>query len=66
MLTSRSVAGFSVTSSPSMKICPSLAISSPAIRRKVVVFPHPDGPNRVTSVPRWMSKVTLLTAVTGP
>ena len=51
MLTFRSVAGRRVTSRPPMRTSPSLASSSPAMRRRVVVFPQPDGPSRVTSVP---------------
>ena len=49
MLTSRSAAERRVTSAPPIRIWPSLAISSPAIRRSVVVLPQPDGPSSVTS-----------------
>ena len=66
MLTSRSAAERRVTSSPPMRIGPSLAISSPAIRRNVVVLPQPDGPSSVTSVPGSMVKDTSSTAVTAP
>ena len=38
-----------VTSLSPIKICPSVTISSPAIKRSVVVLPHPDGPSKVTS-----------------
>ena len=44
MLTFRSVAGRRVTSRPPIRTSPSLASSRPAMRRRVVVFPQPDGP----------------------
>ena len=66
MLTSRSAAERLVTSRPPMRICPLLAISSPAIMRNVVVLPQPDGPSRVTSLPGSMVNDTLSTAVTSP
>src|SRR5688572_9559813 len=49
-----------------MRIWPPVAISSPAIRRKVDVFPHPDGPSSVTSWPGSMVNDTASTAVTCP
>ena len=66
MLTSRSAAERFVTSRPPIRIWPSLAISSPAIMRKVVVLPQPEGPSRVTSWPGSMVKETSSTAVTLP
>ncbi len=66
MLTSRSDADRFVTSRPPMMIWPDVAISSPAIRRSVVVLPQPDGPSSVTSVPGSMVNDTSLTAVTPP
>ena len=66
MDTSRSVADSRVTSSPPMKMEPELAISRPAIRRSVVVLPHPEGPSRVTRVPASMVKLMSATATTGP
>jgi hypothetical protein len=66
MLTSRSVAGTRVTSSPPMKICPLVVISRPAISLSVVVFPQPDGPSRVTRVPAATVKETSRTATTEP
>ena len=41
----------SVASSPSNKITPSSATSSPAIIRSSVVFPLPDGPSNATISP---------------
>jgi hypothetical protein len=49
-----------------MKIWPSLAISRPAIIRRVVVLPQPDGPSSVTNLPASMENDTLSTAVTSP
>ena len=53
MLTSRR-AGAEVTSRPPIVILPELTISSPAMRRSVVVLPQPDGPRSVHSVPASM------------
>ena len=50
MATSRAVAGRPVTSCSPIMIRPAVGSSSPAIMRKVVVLPQPEGPNRVT---RW-------------
>src|SRR5262245_14760515 len=66
MLTSRSAAESRVTSRPPIRIWPSLAISSPAISRNVVVLPQPEGPSSVTSVPGWIVNDTAFTAVTWP
>ena len=66
MLTSRSAAERFVTSRPPIRIWPSLAISRPAIMRRVVVLPQPEGPSRVTSLPGSMVKDTSSTAVTLP
>ena len=66
MLTSRSAAERLVTSRPPIKIWPALAISSPAIMRRVVVLPQPEGPSRVTSLPGSIVNDTSSTAVTSP
>jgi hypothetical protein len=66
MLTFRSVAGRRVTSRPPIRTSPSLASSSPAMRRRVVVLPQPEGPSSVTSVARSMVNDTLFTATTSP
>ena len=66
MLTSRSAAESCVTSRPPIRIWPSLAISRPAIMRRVVVLPQPEGPSSVTSVPGSMVNETSSTAVTLP
>jgi hypothetical protein len=66
METSRSAAERRVTSRPPIRIWPSLAISSPAMRRNVVVLPQPEGPSRVTSLPGSIVNETVSTAVTVP
>ena len=66
MLTFRSVAGRRVTSRPPIRTSPSLASSSPAMRRSVVVLPQPEGPSRVTSVARSIVNDTWFTATTSP
>ena len=66
MVTSRSAADRCVTSLPSIKIFPSLASSSPAIMRKVVVLPQPEGPSSVVSDPASQRNETSSTAVTAP
>src|SRR5690242_4528506 len=46
---SRALASNSVR--PSTAMTPSSGVSSPAMQRKVVVLPQPDGPSRVKNVP---------------
>ena len=55
-----------VTSSPSIKICPDVGFSKPATKRNTVVLPQPDGPNKVTIVPRLMVKSKLSMTVDLP
>ena len=66
MLTSRSVAESRVTSTSPIRMVPELAISSPAMRRRVVVLPQPEGPSNVTSVPGAISNFRSRTATTSP
>ena len=66
MLTLRSVAPSAVTSSSPIRMRPDVTVSSPAIRRSVVVLPQPDGPSKVTRLPAATMKLTSRTAVTGP
>src|SRR5208282_1354367 len=54
------------SSTPSISIVPSLGGMKPAIMRKVVVFPQPDGPRSETSSPASNAKSTLDTAATSP
>ena len=74
MLTSRSEAASRVTSLPPISTRPLVAESRPAIMRNVVVFPQPEGPSRVTSVPAstiektvrpWLWGALIMLAITG-
>src|SRR5438552_2181054 len=63
---SRCEARLKVTSSPSSMICPDDGSSSPAIMRKVVVLPQPDGPSSTKKSPSAMVKEDSRTAVKSP
>ena len=52
--------------SPPMRIAPELGRSRPAIARKVVVLPQPEGPSRVSCSPARTRKLMPFTAGTGP
>ena len=47
-------------------ICPEVGSSKPATILKVVVLPHPDGPNKAKNEPAGMVKVKLSTALKSP
>ena len=66
MLTSRWVAPSVVTSRPAITMRPSLGSSSPAIMRKVVVLPQPEGPSSVTRLPDSTVKLMPATAAVVP
>src|SRR6266536_6618997 len=66
MATSRERGGRSVTSAPSIAIEPVLASSSPAIMRRSVDLPQPDGPTRTRNSPLPISSETSSTATTSP
>ncbi len=55
-----------VTSSPSSSTVPSLGSSKPAIMRRVVVLPQPEGPSIVKNSPRGISRSICLTAAKSP
>src|SRR3970040_1579194 len=44
----------------------SVGVYKLAIIRRTVVFPHPEGPRRVTRLPSLTSRDTPSTATTGP
>src|SRR6201995_5631406 len=58
----RSRGGTSRTGSPLSRMSPSDGSSRPAIMRRIVDFPHPDGPSRTMNSPSWTSRLTLFTA----
>ena len=57
--------GDETTRSPT-RISPSVGSTKPAISRKVVVLPQPDGPSRHTSVPCSIVIEMLSTTALGP
>src|SRR5689334_16619895 len=63
---SRSAARFRVTSSPPSWISPPVGSSSPAIIRRVVVLPQPEGPSMTKNSPSSTVKVEPLTATKSP
>src|SRR5262252_8870548 len=62
----RSRGSRSLTMRPSMRISPEVGSSKPAIMRRVVVLPHPDGPTNTTNSPSSITKFRFLTASTAP
>src|SRR3546814_1380133 len=57
MPTLRFAIGWPVTSAPSNSTRPPASgSSSPAMMRKVVVLPQPDGPRKTTVSPAWMAR----------
>ena len=50
---------------PFTSISPEVGRSSPAMERRVVVLPQPDGPSRVKNMPLGTSKQTSCAAFTG-
>ena len=63
---SRSRARRKVTSSPSSRMRPEVGSSSPAIMRKVVVLPQPDGPSSTKNSPFPTVRFERFTAVKSP
>src|SRR5271156_5262735 len=60
---SRADARLKLTSSSPRKICPEVGSSRPAIMRKVVVLPQPEGPSRQKNSPLPTVNVEPFTAV---
>src|ERR1700730_18780864 len=50
---------------PATSISPEVGRSRPAIERKVVVLPQPDGPSKVNSLPSGTSNETFCAAFTA-
>src|SRR5512139_202389 len=53
----RLAGGTSDTSSPSMRIWPEVRSSSPAMRRRRVDLPQPEGPTKTMNSPRAISRL---------
>src|SRR5438034_1957150 len=64
--TLRWLGGRLVMSLPSTVIVPPVGRSKPAIIRRVVVLPQPDGPRKDTNSPRATSRLKSSTAATPP
>src|ERR1700680_2525797 len=62
----RLAGGTSTTLRPSIRICPPVTSSRPAIRRSNVVLPQPDGPTNTTKAPFSISRLASLMMLTGP
>src|SRR6056297_972530 len=58
--------GTTLTRLPPIRISPSVGSSSPAIIRRLVVLPQPDGPSSVTNAPSAISSEDWCTAVKLP
>src|SRR5258708_34433257 len=56
----------SLTTLPPIRISPAVGVSRPAIIRKSVVFPEPEGPRKTRNSPSRVSRLTLLTAPRSP
>ncbi len=63
---SRSIGGRSFTTRSPIRISPELISSSPAIMRKVVVLPQPDGPTNTMNSLSRACRLTSFTAWTLP
>src|SRR5215510_12808860 len=66
MATLRFTGSMKFTSRPPITISPESASSSPATARRIVLFPHPDGPSRTRNSPSAIRSETSLTASTLP
>src|SRR5215204_4268602 len=65
MAISRWRGGRSLTTWSPIKTLPSVMSSRPAIIRRAVDFPQPEGPTKTTNSPSGISKFILLTATTS-
>src|SRR5215217_7415684 len=65
MAISRWRGGRSLTTWSPIKTLPPVMSSRPAIIRRAVDFPHPDGPTKTTNSPSGISKLILSTATTS-
>src|SRR6202035_3214253 len=55
-----------VTTLPPIRTSPRVGSSSPAIMRRRVVFPEPEGPRKTMNSPSFVSRSTSLTAPSSP
>src|SRR6202034_2412371 len=66
MAMSRSFGATELTTLPSMRISPSLALSNPAIMANSVDLPQPDGPTSAMNSPVFASRSMPLRTSTEP
>src|SRR5260370_41746098 len=66
MATPRRDGGSRVTSRPAMVTVPESGVSSPAMMRSVVDFPHPEGPSSTAKWPGSAVRLTPSTAGAAP
>src|SRR5215510_11500884 len=66
MATLRFTGSMKFTSRPPITISPESASSRPATARRIVLFPHPEGPSRTRNSPSAIRRETSLTASTLP
>src|SRR5664279_4868756 len=66
MATSRSLGSTSLTTRSPMRTTPEVGVSRPAMMRRAVDLPHPDGPSRTRDSPGSTSSVRSSTATTSP
>src|ERR1700728_2143316 len=61
---SRSLGATPLTTRSPIRMVPWLISSSPAIIRRAVDFPQPEGPTRTMNSPSWISRLRSFTAFT--
>jgi hypothetical protein len=66
MFTGRWLGASRVMSSPSRRTRPADGLTNPAMTRRSVVFPQPDGPRKVMNWPGGISSSTSCKAATRP
>ncbi len=66
MAMSRSLGGRSFTTRPPIVMVPELISSRPAMDRRAVVLPQPDGPTRTMNSPSLISRLRSSTPLTPP
>src|SRR6202162_4082996 len=54
------------TTWPPIRISPEVGVSRPAIIRRRVVFPEPEGPRKTRNSPSSVTRLTSLTAPSSP
>ncbi len=64
MRRSRGVRRFTIC--PPIRISPDVGVSRPAIIRRRVVFPEPEGPRKTRNSPSFVARLTSLTAPSSP